>query len=132
MSKYRITLDGKTYEMEIERIDNEGIISKPVPISPSLEAVKQAVPQIQTVKASIQSSTSSVGDNTVKSPMPGTILRINVSAGDHMKKGQSILVLEAMKMENDIVAPKDGTITALYVNQGDTVQGGAALFEIGE
>ena len=129
MSKYRIILDGKTYEMEIERIDGQ-------------EAAKQAAKTKQEVKqtpdASVQMKHASVsapeapGANTVKSPMPGTIVRVNASTGDTVKQGQSVLVLEAMKMENDIAAPKDGKITALYVSQGDTVQGGSVLFEIGE
>lgn len=131
MGKYRIILDGKTYEMEIERIDGERTIQQKTETKASPET-RQAPPvPVQTTLAAsalVQPS----GGNTIKSPMPGTIVRVNAAAGDAVKQGQSVLVLEAMKMENDIAAPKDGTITALFVSQGDTVQGGSVLFEIGE
>lgn len=133
MSKYRIKLDGKTYEMEIERIDNgENLQPKAV------AAVKPAAPQAPAVSTQIPSAvhvaaaTPNASGNTITSPMPGTIVRINATVGDAVAKGQSVLVLEAMKMENDILSPGDGKITAMNVSQGDTVQGGSILFEIGE
>jgi len=128
MSKYRISFDGRTYEMEVEKIDGSAVISsqpKPAPAAvPSQPAVKTASQQ-----AGVQPSAAA---NAVVSPMPGTILKVHSNVGETVQKGQAILVLEAMKMENEIVAPKEGKIVALHVKQGDTVQGGAALFEIGE
>ena len=67
----------------------------------------------------------------MNAPMPGTIVRINVKAGDSVKKGDVLLVLEAMKMENDICAPADGTVLAVQVNQGETVGADAALLTLG-
>ena len=121
MSKYRIKLDGKVYELEIERMDGAAPqpAAKPAPAAaPAPQLAAREVP--------------AAAGNAVKSPMPGTILRVNAAAGDAVKKGQSVLVLEAMKMENDIAAPRDGKLAALYVARGDTVQGGAPLFEIGD
>ena len=132
MSKYRITLDGKVYEMEIERIDDDNVrTSAPSEVkkaSPAPENVPKTAPALPPSGKNDHAA----GGDTVVSPMPGTIVRLNVSAGDRVRKGQPVLVLEAMKMENEIVAGKEGTITSLYVSQGDTVQGGAALFDLGE
>ncbi len=119
MSKYRITLDGKTYEMEVELMDG----SSPAPKQPAQPKQQEAQPKPAPQAAS---------GNTAVSPMPGTILKVNYQVGDAVKQGSPVLVLEAMKMENEILAAKDGKITSLFVKQGDSVQGGAALFEIGE
>ena len=63
----------------------------------------------------------------VNAPMPGNILKVNVNAGDKVKEGQVLVVLEAMKMENEIMAPKDGTVTQVVVSKGSTVDTGAPL-----
>ena len=131
MSKYRIILDGKTYEMEIERIDGQNPVKQKPETKPVAEAIQVPTATTQ-IKTSNAVPTQAAGESAVRSPMPGTIIRVNVAPGDTVKKGQSVLVLEAMKMENDIAAPKDGKITALHVAQGDTVQGGSVLFEIVE
>lgn len=129
MSKYRIILDGKTYEMEVEKVDGSAVAAaKAAP--KAAEPVKTTEP-VKTA-SKVQSSAPTTGGNVVKSPMPGTILKVFANAGDTVKKGQSVLVLEAMKMENEIVSPRDGKITALYVAQGNAVQGNDALFEVGE
>ncbi len=123
MSKYRITLDGKTYEMEVELMDG----SSPAPKQPAQPKQQEAQP-----KAAPKPAPQAASGNTAVSPMPGTILKVNYQVGDAVKQGSPVLVLEAMKMENEILAAKDGKITSLFVKQGDSVQGGAALFEIGE
>ena len=129
MSKYRIILDGKTYEMEVEKVDGSTVAAKAAP--KAAEPVKKTAEPVKTAPA-VQSSVPTTGENVVKSPMPGTILKVFANAGDTVKKGQSVLVLEAMKMENEIVSPRDGKITALFVVQGNAVQGNDALFEVGE
>ncbi len=126
MSKYRITLDGKTYEMEIELMNGSAPIAAP---KKEEAPFKVAAPVKAAPAAAVQQPAAG---NAVTSPMPGTILKVNVALGDTVQQGQSILVLEAMKMENEISAPKAGKIIALHVKQGDSVQGGDALFEIGE
>ena len=129
MSKYRITLDGKTYEMEIELMD--GTAPAAVKKEEPAKAAPAAVPAAH-VPAAPAAVRQTAAGNAVTSPMPGTILRVNVSAGGVVQQGQAVMVLEAMKMENEITAPKAGKITVLHVKQGDAVQGGDALFEIGE
>ena len=130
MSKYRITLDGKIYEMEIEQIDGSASATLPKKAETPVKAapVQTAVP----AKAPAAAASQPAAGNAVTSPMPGTIIRLNVAEGDTVQQGQAVLVLEAMKMENEIAAPRAGKIIALHVKQGDSVQGGASLFEIGE
>jgi len=72
-----------------------------------------------------------VGGNVVSAPMPGKILRILVKEGEQVKTGQGLLVLEAMKMENEIPSPKDGIIKSILIKEGDTVDTGQALIELG-
>ena len=132
MSKYRITLDGKTYEMEIELMDGSAPVAAPrKEEAPAKAAPVQAAPVQAAPAAAAPAAAQPAAGNAVTSPMPGTILKVNVSLGDEVQQGQAVLVLEAMKMENEISAPKAGKITALHVKQGDSVQGGDALFEIG-
>lgn len=117
MSKYKITMNGKEYEMDVELMDG----SAPVAKAP----VKEAKPAAAAPKAAPASSSGA----TV-SPMPGTILKVNVKEGDAVKAGDSVVILEAMKMENDITAPKDGVIKAVYVAEKQAVAKGDALFEV--
>lgn len=112
MSKYKITLNGKAYELEVELMDG----SAPVAAAPKA-APKAAAPVAG-------------GAGCVNAPMPGTILRVNKNVGDSVAAGESVVVLEAMKMENDINAPKAGKIKSLSVAQGQTVAAGEFLFEV--
>ncbi len=126
MSKYRITLDGKVYEMEIERVDGQAEEVRKAPV-PAQETRPAPAPETRPAP-----SADAGQSPAVRSPMPGTVLRMNLAKGDRVKKGQPVLVLEAMKMENEIVAHGDGVLCEVYVSAGDTVQGGAPLFEIGK
>lgn len=130
MSKYKITLNGKSYEIEVEAL-KEGeakaaasFAKAPVAAAPSVKAA----PAAPAAKAS--AAPVSGGAGSVSAPMPGTILRVNKAAGDAVKAGEAVVVLEAMKMENDISSPKDGVIKAIAVNKGDTVASGQFLFEV--
>ena len=118
MSKYKITINGKEYEMDVELIDGS---------APAVKAPVQAKPV--SAPAAPKAAPVAAAGATV-SPMPGTILKVNVKEGDTVKAGDSVVILEAMKMENDITAPKDGVVKKLFVNEKQTVAKGEALFEV--
>ena len=117
--KYIVTLNGKNYEVEVTECDAvllnvSDAVAAPAPVAAAPAA--PAAPAAAPVAAPV------AGDGTkVPSPMPGTILSVNVSVGQAVKTGDVLMVLEAMKMENDIVAPCDGTIKQLLVSKGSTV-----------
>ncbi len=125
MSKYRITVEGKTYEMDVELIGANGVAVAPV--------AKAAAPVVATPKAApapAATKPAEVGSGSVLAPMPGTILKVLKATGDAVKAGEVVLILEAMKMENEITAPVDGTIASLNLTEGSTVAGGDLLFDV--
>lgn len=128
MTKYRIKLNGKVYEMEVERIDGDSA-AQPVKVAaPVPSAPVQPSPTPQKSNDAPSVTTDMAG--AVTSPLQGTIIKINAANGDAVKAGQTILVLEAMKMQNDIAAPKDGKLTGLSVSVGDNVRSGQVLFAV--
>lgn len=125
MSKYRITVEGKTYEMDVELIGSNGAAVQPV--------AKAAAPVVTAPKAApapVAAKPAEVGSGSVVAPMPGTILKVLKATGDAVKAGEVVLILEAMKMENEITAPADGNIGSLNLTEGSTVAGGDLLFEV--
>ena len=124
--KYVITLNGRTYEVEAET-------AEPLPIDQydgvyTSESIEQSVCVDCREQTSSPSGTDSPAEgDTVAAPMPGTIVKINVSVGDAVKKGSVLLVLEAMKMEIPVVAPEDGTIVSILASEGDNVENGVVL-----
>ena len=125
MSKYRITVEGKTYEMDVELIGANGAVVAPV--------AKAAAPVVTAPKAApapVAAKPAEVGSGSVVAPMPGTILKVLKATGDAVKAGEVVLILEAMKMENEITAPVDGTIGSLNLTEGSTVAGGDLLFDV--
>ena len=125
MSKYRITVEGKTYEMDVELIGANGASVQPV--------AKAAAPVVTAPKAApapVAAKPAEVGSGSVVAPMPGTILKVLKATGDAVKAGEVVLILEAMKMENEITAPVDGTIGSLNLTEGSTVAGGDLLFDV--
>ncbi|MBQ6271950.1 MAG: biotin/lipoyl-binding protein [Clostridiales bacterium] len=129
MSKYKITLNGKAYEIEVEEISESEAKSASTAKAPAAAPVAKAVPAAAPAAKSSAAPVSG-GAGSVNAPMPGTILRVNKNVGDSVNAGESVVVLEAMKMENDINSPKAGVVKALYVNKGDTVASGQVLFEV--
>lgn len=128
--KYTATLNGKQYEVELERIDayepmpryGEAPAAAPAPVAaPAAPAPAPAAP------APAPAAAPATGATTVEAPMPGKILNIKVSAGQAVKFGETVIVMEAMKMETEIVAPADGTVAQILVKAGDAVDTGAAL-----
>lgn len=119
--KYIVTLNGKNYEVEVE--ETEAVIVGVTDAAPAVPAAPAAAPTPAPAAApSAPAAPASAADGTkVLSPMPGNILAVNVSVGAAVKAGDVLLVLEAMKMENDIVAPCDGTVKQILVQKGSTV-----------
>lgn len=129
MSKYRITLEGKTYEMEVELVSDNAATQSVTKKEYKEYKSSSKDPNINVVDPSAQKQTvNNIG--AVTAPMPGTIIKVEKGDGDVVKVGDLVLILEAMKMENEIVAPVDGTITAMKCTAGDTVAGGDILFEV--
>jgi glutaconyl-CoA decarboxylase len=128
---YRVTLNGKVYEVEVEK--GEAMIKAEfdaaVPTAAPQQAAPQAAPQTQAAPAPATTS-GSASANAVVARMPGNINAVKVASGQAVKKGDVLLILEAMKMENEIVAPKDGKIGQVFVQKGATVQTGAPLVEV--
>lgn len=122
--KYVVTINGKQYDVEVEKVSggykpmSMGAKAAPAAPAPAAPAPAPAAPKAAPVSA---------GDNTVTSPMPGTILGVKVKEGDAVKAGQLVIILEAMKMENEIVAPTDGVVASVAVKEGDTVETDATL-----
>ena len=131
--KYQVTLNGRTYEVEDEAgramlLDEyEAIAPAPAAAAP----VAAAAPAAAAPAAAPAAPAVTGAGDPVNAPMPGNILKVNVKAGDKVKSGTVLVVLEAMKMENEIMAPKDGTVTQVLVSKGSTVDTGAPLVVIG-
>lgn len=115
--KYVVTLNNKKYEVEVN--ESEAVLTSVYDAMPAATPVAAPAPSAPAAPAAVPQAAAS-GEKVV-SPMPGTILKINVSQGQAVKAGDVLLVLEAMKMENDIVAPCDGVVKQLLVSKGSTV-----------
>ena len=126
MRKFNVTVNGTAYEVEVEEVGAGVAVSAPAPAS-TPAATPTAAPAAP--KAAAPKVQGSAGSTPVNSPMPGTILKMNVSVGQQVKSGDVICVLEAMKMENEIVAPCDGTVNVV-VTKGASVETGAVLCTI--
>lgn len=127
--KYKVTLNGKTYEVEVEKgkaiLLDEYEALAPAPAQPETPAPIAAVPSA-TASAPAAPVNLAAGE-TVAAPMPGNILRVEVKQGDTVKSGQILVILEAMKMENEIVAPRDGTVAQVVTSKGAVVDTGSPL-----
>lgn len=129
---YKVTLNGKIYEVEVEK--GEAVIQ-----SEYEAALPQSAPAVATVaQAPVQTATpaqsaapvAAAGANAIVAPMPGTINAVKVTSGQQVKKGDVLIILEAMKMENEIYADKDGKVGQIFVQKGASVQTGSPLVEI--
>ena len=120
MKQYTITVNGVAYDVTVEE-KNGGVVSAP-------KAVEKSAPAASAPVASAPAgSAAKEGNVAVSAPMPGKILAVKAKEGDSVKAGDVLLVLEAMKMENDIVAPQDGVVASINVKVGDSVESGAKL-----
>lgn len=111
MKKYRVNVNGTVFEVEIEEMTGAPAApaAAPAPAAPAVPA----------------------GGEKITAPMPGTILAVNVANGSAVKKGDVLMILEAMKMENEIMAPCDGSVTSVAVTKGASVESGTLLCTIG-
>ena len=131
--KYKVTLNGKTYEVEVEQgkavLLDEYEALAPAPAAAAVPAASPAAAPVAAPAASAAPVNLEAGE-AVNAPMPGNILRIDVAKGDTVKAGQVLVILEAMKMENEIVAPKDGTVAQVVTSKGAVVDTGSPLIVI--
>lgn len=116
MKNYRITVNGTAYDVAVEELGSS--------VAPAVSTVK---PAPAAPAAAPAPAASSAGSIAVTSPMPGKILAVKASVGQAVKKGDVVLILEAMKMENEVVAPEDGTIASIAVAVGSAVEAGDTL-----
>lgn len=112
MKKYRVTVNGTAYEIELEELTGAAPAPAAATTAPAPAPAPAAAP---------------AGGEQVTSPMPGTILSINVAAGDAVKRGQVLMILEAMKMENEIMCPCDGKVVSVNTSKGASVESGTLL-----
>lgn len=134
MKKFNVTVNGKAYAVEVEEIGGSFTYApaqQQAPVqTPAPEAKAAPAPQpapVSQPSPAPKAPSAPVEGEQMTAPMPGTILDIKVTEGQSVKAGDIILILEAMKMENEIVAPKDGKIAAIYTTKGSSVSTGDAL-----
>ena len=118
MRRFNVTVNGVSYDVVVEEVGAEATAA---PAQAQAPVAPKAAPAVKAFPATQQ------GAVAVKAPMPGTIMKINVSAGQAVKKGDVLCVLEAMKMENDIPAPADGVVASVNVQKGASVNSGDIL-----
>lgn len=120
MKNYTITVNGNVYDVTVEEGASTGAVAS-APVAP------KAAPKAAPAPAAKPAATGSAGSVKINAPMPGKIVAVKANVGDAVKKGQVVLVLEAMKMENDIVAPEDGTVASVNVAVGSAVEAGETI-----
>lgn len=130
--KYKVTLNGKTYEVEVEAgkamLVDEYEAYAPAPAAAPVAAAAAAAPAAApAAPAAAPAAVTLAAGETVSSPMPGTILKVNCTQGAAVKAGDVLVILEAMKMENEIMAPHDGTVAQVVTSKGATVDTGDPL-----
>ena len=130
--KYEIKFNGRTYEVEVQLAEpmTVGEFQTYAPAAPAAPAAPVAAAPAAAPAAAAAPAVTGAGE-AVTAPMPGNILKVNVQQGQAVKAGDVLVVLEAMKMENEIMAPKNGTVTQVLVSKGATVDTGAPMVVIG-
>ena len=121
-------MNGKKYEVEVERMSAFHMLTREeiasgvsTPVQPVAAPAPKAAAPTPAAAAPAPAAKAAPGGTSVTSPMPGSVLGVKVNVGDKVSAGQTMFVLEAMKMENEIVAPVDGTVASINVKTGDTV-----------
>lgn len=136
MKKFSIKVNGNDYEVEVEELGGNSTVAdtpayKPARTAePSAQTQAPAAPKQAPAQASSKSKDIPAGSTIIEAPMPGTILKVAVNPGDSIKKGDLMIVLEAMKMENELVSPVDGTVGSVNAVLGAAVNSGDVLLSI--
>ena len=139
MKKFLIKVNDNEYEVEVEEINQGGVEQQTVQeiktVNPTPIKAATAAPTSTNVRPANNANNNNnnvpAGAKTIDAPMPGVIIDVNVNTGDTVKRGDILLILEAMKMENEIVSPVDGKITSVNVSKGASVNAGDVLLSIG-
>lgn len=135
--KYKVTLNGKIYEVEVEK--GEAVLLKEyaaaapqpaVAAAPAAPAAPAAAAPAAAAPAAAAPAASLGAGKAVVAPLPGTVLQIKAAVGQAVKAGETVVIIEAMKMENEVVAPSDGKITSIVCQKGAAVQANDPLFTI--
>ena len=131
MRKFAITVNGVSYEVEVEEIGGAPVFAAAPVVAPAAAPAPVAAPAAAPAAAPKAAAPAApAGATTITAPMPGTINAVKVSAGQAVKKGDILVVLEAMKMENEIMAPADGTVASVNVAKGASVNTGDVLVSL--
>lgn len=126
LKKYRVSVNGQTYDVAVEEV---GGAAAPV-AAPRAAAPAATAAAAPAAPAPAAAASGPTGAGTIKAPMPGTILSLKVANGQAVRRGDVLLVLEAMKMENEICAPADGTVAQIRVQAGTTVNTGDPMIDL--
>jgi glutaconyl-CoA decarboxylase len=133
MRVFKITVDGKTYDVAVEEISTENRAAapfktaRPAPVAPKSAPVSEVAPKSNQEQKVVAQQPVAANGTVVAAPMPGTILNILVKEGAKVKSGEVLLILEAMKMENEITSPTAGTVKKVAVSKGSNVNTGEVL-----
>ncbi|HEL0689681.1 TPA: acetyl-CoA carboxylase biotin carboxyl carrier protein subunit [Streptococcus equi subsp. zooepidemicus] len=130
LRKFKITIDGKEYLVEMEEIGAPSQASVAPPVQPAVAPAPVAEKKAAEAPQAPAAAPVSAGADAMPSPMPGTILKVLVNVGDVVHENQPLLILEAMKMENEIVASTAGTVAGIHVTAGQVVNPGEGLITI--
>ena len=126
--KYKVTLNNRVYEVEVEQ--GEAMLVNEYELAAPAVAAPAAAPVVTAAPAAAPAAGALAAGEVVTSPMPGNILKINVAQGQHVSEGDVLIVLEAMKRENEISATKSGTVAQINVTKGAVVETGTPLVVI--
>ena len=131
MKKFNITVNGTAYEVEVEEVKAGGSAPVARPAAPVAAAPAPAPAAAPAPAPAAPAAAAGAGETAVEAPMPGKVIKVVADAGTAVKSGDVVIILEAMKMQNEICAPCDGTVKAVNVSAGQTVTAGQAMAIIG-
>lgn len=131
MKTYKVQIENEVYEVKIEEVA-EGSVAKEAPAQPQAQAAQAPAAAVEEApQETTPAPAPSAGATTITAPIPGTIISVNVKEGDAVTKGQVLIILEAMKLENEIVSTVDGTVTGIHTAYDRIVNAGDPLISIG-